>query len=315
VTRFVLRRLLQLPLVLLGISAIVFGSIAFLPGDPALTLLGPQATPERAEALRRELGLEAPLPLRYARWLSQVAQGDLGRSFSRERPVADVVVERAGATALLAGTAFVLATVLGLVAGTLAAGAVGRWPDRVLTLGAVAGLATPPYWLAVLAILAFAVGLGWLPVSGMRSTLGEGGAADVARHLVLPACTLATVAAAVIARVTRTSVLEASGQEFVRVARAKGLSERRVLWAHGFRAGVVGVVPVVGLQAGYVLGGAVYVETVFQWPGLGRMLVEAIAARDLLLMQGGTLVLASAYVLVNLAADVTQALLDRRIAP
>jgi peptide/nickel transport system permease protein len=315
VSRLLLRRLLHLPLVLLGISVVVFGLMALLPGDPALALLGPYATPERAAALREELGLERPLPVRYATWLGRVARGDLGRSVSLERPVADEVVERGAATALLAGAALLLAVAGGLGAGVLAARKRGQLADRLLVIGAVAGLATPPFWLAMLAVLALAVTLPLFPVSGMVSTVGGGGTLDVLRHLVLPAVVLSVVAGSVIARVTRTAMLEAERQEFVRVARARGLREGRIFRAHVLPLALVQVVPVIGLQAGYVIGGAIYVETVFQWPGLGRMLVEAVEARDLVLVQGGALVMATAYVLVNLAADLIQAALDPRIRP
>lgn len=313
-TRFVLRRLLQLPFVLLAMSVIVFGLMALLPGDPALAILGPYATPERAEELRRELGLEDPLPVRYVRWLGRVVQGDLGQSTSLERPVLDEVRERAAATAMLAGTALGLCVVGGLTAGVLAARFRGRWPDRLLTLGAVAGLSTPPFWLAMLAVMLFAVWLEWAPASGMIDVVGGGGAFDVLQHLALPALVLSVVAASIVARVTRTTVLEVEREAFLVVARAKGISERRLVLDHSLRNALVEVVPVIGLQAGYVIGGAVYVETVFQWPGLGRMLVDAVLARDVLLVQGGALVMAGAYVLVNLAADLVQALLDRRIA-
>lgn len=313
-TRFVLRRLLQLPFVLLAMSVIVFGLMALLPGDPALAILGPYATPERAEELRRELGLEDPLPVRYVHWLGRVVQGDLGRSTSLERPVLAEVRERAAATAMLAGTALGLCVVGGLTAGVLAARFRGRWPDRLLTLGAVAGLSTPPFWLAMLAVLLFAVWLEWAPASGMIDVVGGGGTLDVLQHLALPALVLSVVAASIVARVTRTTVLEVEREEFLVVARAKGISERRLVLAHSLRNALVEVVPVIGLQAGYVIGGAVYVETVFQWPGLGRMLVDAVLARDVLLVQGGALVMAGAYVIVNLGADLVQALLDRRIA-
>jgi peptide/nickel transport system permease protein len=313
VIRLVLRRLLQLPLVLVGISAVIFGVMALLPGDPALAILGPHATPERMDRLREELGLDQPLPARYATWVSHVVRGDLGHSVSLERPVAAEVAERGRATALLAAAALALCVALGLPAGAWAAWRQGRWPDRAVTVTAVVGLSTPPFWLAMLVMLLFAVWLGWLPVSGMTATVGGGGALDVARHLVLPAATLSAVAAAVVARVSRTAMLEVRRREFLRVVRAKGVRECRVVSAHALPSALVQIVPVIGLQAGYVIGGAVYVETVFQWPGLGRMLVEAVQSRDVVLVQGGALVMATAYVLVNLGADLVQAWLDPRL--
>lgn len=313
--RLALRRLLQLPLVLAGISAVIFGVMALLPGDPALAILGPHATPERMERLRQELDLDRPLPARYATWVARVARGDLGHSVSLERPVAAEVAERGRATALLAAAALLLCVALGLPAGAWAAWRQGRWPDRAVTVVAVTGLSTPPFWLAMLVMLLFAVWLGWFPVSGMTATVGGGGPLDVLHHLVLPAATLSAVAAAVVARVSRTAMLEVRRREFLRVVRAKGVRERRVVSAHALPSALVQIVPVIGLQAGYVIGGAVYVETIFQWPGLGRMLVEAVQARDVVLVQGGALVMATAYVLVNLGADLVQAWLDPRLRP
>jgi peptide/nickel transport system permease protein len=187
------------------------------------------------------------------------------------------------------------------------------WQDHVLTLLVLVGLSTPAFWLALLLVLGFGVWLGWAPVSGMYSVWGGGGPADLVAHLLLPAFSLAAVATAVIARVTRTQMLEVLRQDYVRLARARGLPERRVVYRHAFRNALVAVVPVIGLETGFLIGGAVYVESVFQWPGLGRTLVAAIAARDLLLVQGAVLVLATGYVLVNLLADLAQYAMDPRI--
>jgi peptide/nickel transport system permease protein len=313
VTAYVLRRLLQLVPVLFGISLVVFLIMALLPGDPALAILGPYATPESLASLRRELGLDQPLWRRFLLWLGDLVQGDLGRSVSLERPVADEIAERLGPTLLLAATALALSVVLGLAAGAIAAAHRREWPDHALTLAVLLGISTPQFWLALLLVLLFGVWLQWLPVSGMLSVYGGGGALDLLRHLVLPATSLAVVVTGVLARLSRAAMLEELSQDYVRMARARGLSERRVVYRHAFRNMLGRMVPVIGLQAGFLLGGAVYVETVFQWPGIGRMLVEAIATRDLLLVQGGVLAMASAYVLVNLLADLLQHLLDPRI--
>jgi len=187
------------------------------------------------------------------------------------------------------------------------------WTDRVVTVLVLVGISVPSFWLGLLLIVLFAVNLQWLPASGMFAVYGGGGALDLARHLVLPALTLAVVAAGVIGRLTRTAILEVLRQDYIRTARAKGLAERRVVYRHAFRAALVSVLPVIGIQAGFVLGGAVYIETVFQWPGIGSMLVKAISTRDLLLVQGGVLIVAAAYVLFNLAADVVQTILDPRL--
>jgi peptide/nickel transport system permease protein len=287
--------------------------MATLPGDPALAILGPYATPESLATLRRELGLHQPLWQRFFIWLGHVVQGDFGRSVSLQRPVIDEIAERIGPTLLLAAAALALSVALGLATGLIAAAHERKWQDRVFTLVVLVGISTPQFWLGLLLILVFGVWLGWLPVSGMFAAYGGGGLADLLQHLVLPAASLAVVVAGVLARLTRTVMLEELSQDYVRMARAKGLSARAVLYRHAFRNALPQLVPVIGLQAGFVLGGAVYIETVFQWPGLGRMLVDAISTRDLLLVQGGVLVMASAYVLVNLVADVAQHWLDPRI--
>ncbi len=312
-TGYILRRLLQLIPVLLGISLVVFLIMAWLPGDPALAILGPYATPESLASLRRELGLDLPVWQRFFIWLGNVLEGDLGRSVTLQRPVVDEIRERIGPTMLLAATALALSVVLGLAAGMIAAAHRGRWQDRLLTLLVLVGISTPQFWLALLLIMVFAVGLGWLPVSGMFSVYAGGGVVDVLRHLILPAISLAVVVTGVVARLSRTVMLEELSQDYVRMARARGLTERRVLYRHAFFNMLGKMMPVIGLQTGFLLGGAVYIETVFQWPGIGRMLVEAISTRDLLLVQGGVLVMAVAYVLVNLLADLLQHLLDPRI--
>ncbi len=310
---YILRRLLQLVPVLFGISLVVFLIMALLPGDPALAILGPYATPESLASLRRELGLDQPLWQRFFIWLGNVLEGDLGRSISLQRPVIDEIAERLGPTLILAVTALALSLTLGLAAGLIAAAHQGQWQDRLLTLVVLLGISTPQFWLGLLLILVFAVWLGWLPVSGMFAVYGGGDLLDLLQHLVLPALSLAVVVAGVIARLTRGMMIEELSQDYVRMARAKGLPERAVLYRHAFLNTLCRMVPVIGLQTGFLLGGAVYIETVFQWPGMGRMLVDAISTRDLLLVQGGVLVLASAYVVVNLLADVLQHWLDPRI--
>ncbi len=310
---YILRRLLQLIPVLFGISLVVFLIMALLPGDPALAILGPYATPESLASLRNELGLEEPLWRRFFIWLGNVLQGDLGRSVALQRPVVEEIGERIGPTLLLAAAALALSVVLGLGAGVVAAAHRRRWQDQVLTFLVLLGISVPQFWLALLLILVFAVWLHWLPVSGMFSVYAGGGLIDLLQHLLLPAISLAVVATGVLARLSRGAMLEELSQDYVRMARAKGLTERQVLYKHAFLNMLGRMVPVIGLQAGFLLGGAVYIETVFQWPGMGRMLVDAISSRDLLLVQGGVLVLASAYVLVNLLADVLQHALDPRI--
>lgn len=310
---YILKRLILTLPVLLGISIIVFFIMALIPGDPALAILGSYATPENVAKLRMEFGLDKPLLQQYLIWLMNLLHGDFGRSYSLNRPVLDEVLERLGPTLLLAGTSLLLCTVLGLITGIISAVKQYGWQDKLLTLLVLVGISTPSFWLGLILVLIFAVQLHWFPASGMFAIYGGGDLADMLHHLILPAITLAVVATGVIARLTRSNMLEVLRQDYVRTARAKGLSERKVIYKHAFKNALVNIIPVIGIQAGFVLGGAVYIETVFQWPGIGRMLVTAITTRDILLVQGGVLLVAACYVLFNLLADVLQRLLDPRL--
>lgn len=310
---YIAKRLLAAIPVLFGLTVIVFLIMALIPGDPATAILGSYATPENVEKLNRDLGLDKPLFQQYFIWLSNLFQGDLGRSYTLNRPVLDEVLERFSATLILAGTALLLCSILGLIAGVVSAVRQFSWVDKTITLVVLIGISIPSFWLGLLLILVFAVNLRWFPASGMYAIYGGGGPLDLLHHLFLPALTLAVVATGVIARLTRTAMLEVLRQDYIRTARSKGVTENRVIYRHAFKAALVTVIPVIGIQAGFVLGGAVYIETVFQWPGIGSMLVKAISTRDLLLVQGGVLVVASAYVLFNLAADVLQTVLDPRL--
>jgi peptide/nickel transport system permease protein len=299
--------------VLFGVSVIVFLVISLIPGYPARAILGTFATPANVAEVTKQLGLDKPLPVQYVIWIDNLLHGDLGRSYILHKPVVDEIMARLFPTLLLAGAALVLASVFGILLGILAAVGQNGVSDRLITVVALLGISTPSFWLGMLFIFWFGVRLAWLPVGGMTAMFGGGGVGDILAHLILPATTLAAVAGAVLVRLTRGAMLEVLRQDYVRTARAKGLSERRVIYGHAFRNALVGIIPVIGLQAGFVLGGAVYIETVFQWPGLGRMLVSAISTRDILLVQGGVLVVASGYVLINLLTDLAQAVLDPRI--
>ncbi len=310
---YVVRRLLLTVPVLFGISVIVFLVISLIPGDPATAILGSYATPENVERLNRELGLDRPLPVQYVHWLSGIVQGDFGRSYSLNRPVLDEVLERFVPTLILAGAALALCTAFGIGAGILSAVKQYGWQDKLVTLLVLIGISTPSFFLGIVLILWFSVQLRWFPTGGMYSLFGDGGVLDLLHHLTLPAFALAVVATGVVARLTRSNMLEVLRQDYVRTARALGLREGRVIYGHAFRNALVNILPVIGIQAGFVLGGAVYIESVFQWPGIGRMLVTAISTRDILLVQGGVLVVAACYVLINLVTDVLQALLDPRV--
>lgn len=310
---YILKRLIAVVPVLFGLSVIVFLVMALIPGDTATAILGAYATPENVERINRDLGLDKPLVQQYLIWMGNVLHGDFGRSFALNRPVLDEVLERFQATLVLAGVSLLLCSVIGLLAGVVSAVRQFGWADRIITFFVLAGISMPSFWLGLLLIYLFAVHWRVLPASGMYAVYGGGDLRDLILHLLLPATTLAVVAAGVIARLTRGAMLEVLRQDFVRTARAKGLPERRVVYGHAFRVALVSVIPVIGIQAGFVLGGAVYIETVFQWPGIGAMLVKAISTRDILLVQGGVLVVAASYVLFNLAADVLQSMLDPRI--
>ena len=310
---YALRRLLLTVPVLLGITVIVFLVISLIPGDPATALLGSFATPENVERINRELGLDKPLPVQYVAWLTGVLEGNLGRSYSLNRPVLDEVMERFGPTLVLAGAALLLCTIFGLLAGVVSAVRQYGWADKLITLTVLVGISTPSFFLGIMLILWFSVGLGWFPTGGMYALFGDGSIAELLWHLTLPALTLAVVATGVVARLTRSNMLEVLRQDYVRTARAKGLREGRVIYRHAFMNALVNIVPIIGIQAGFVLGGAVYIETVFQWPGIGRMLVTAISTRDILLVQGGVLVVAASFVLINLATDLIQVALDPRL--
>lgn len=310
---YITKRLLAAIPVLLGLTVIVFVIMALIPGDPATAILGSYATPENVERLNSQLGLDKPLWQQYFIWLGNLLQGDFGRSYTLNRPVLDEVLERFSATLILAGTALVLCSLLGLVAGIVSAVRQYGWADKIITLVVLIGISMPSFWLGLILILIFAVELNWFPASGMFAIYGGGDLPDLLWHLFLPAVTLAAVATGVISRLTRTAMLEVLRQDYIRTARAKGLPENTVIYKHAFKAALVSIIPVIGIQAGFVLGGAVYIETVFQWPGIGSMLVKAISTRDLLLVQGGVLVVATAYVLFNLAADVVQTVVDPRL--
>ncbi|MEN3793357.1 ABC transporter permease [Fulvimarina sp. MAC3] len=307
------KRLLAAIPVLFGLSIIVFLMIALIPGDPATAILGSYATPENVRELNADLGLDKSLPQQYFTWLSGVLQGDFGRSYALNRPVIDEVLERFQATLILAGASLFLASLFGLLAGIVSAVRQFGFADKAITIAVLIGISVPSFWLGLILILFFAVKIRLFPASGMEAVYGGGGPLDILHHLVLPSVTLAVVATGVIARLTRTAMLEVLRQDYIRTARAKGLSERRVIYVHAFKVALVSVIPVIGIQAGFVLGGAVYIETVFQWPGIGAMLVNAISQRDILLVQGGVLVVAASYVLFNLLADILQVALDPRL--
>src|SRR4051812_5861638 len=307
------RRLLWMVPILLGISVIVFSMMHLAPGDPAEAILGPRGTEELLRQARRELGLDQPLYVQYGHWVLNALHGDLGKSYRLNRPVAPEVLDRFRNSALLAGVAFVIAVVLGTLAGCVSAVRRGGLLDNALMAVTVTGISMPPFYLGMLLIILFSVKLDLLPTGGMYDVREDPTTALLLTHLILPTLTLAAVPIAVIARITRSSMLEVVGQDYIRTARAKGLRDRGVIGRHALRNALIPVVAVVGLQVGYLLSAAALVEVVFSWPGLGSLLVQSIVQRDLPLAQGAVLVIAVVYVVVNILTDLIQAWLDPRI--
>jgi peptide/nickel transport system permease protein len=303
--RPVAARLLALVPVVFGVTLLVFALNAVALGDPARAAMGQRADPETLARLRREYALDRPLPVQYAAWVARLARGDLGESFREQRPVRDVLVERLPATARLALAATLISIVLGVGLGALAAARAGSALDHVLMGVAVLGISTPVFWLGMMLALVFAVTLEWLPVSGY----GDGGL----RHLVLPALTLGALHTGTVARMTRSSLLEVVRQDFMATARAKGLPESVVLAKHALRNALIPVVTVVGIGLADLLVGAPLTETVFAWPGVGRLLVAAVGQRDLPVVMGAVLLFALVYVLGNLLVDLAYLVIDPRM--
>jgi peptide/nickel transport system permease protein len=303
VLTFVARRLLLAVPVLLGVVFVVMLTVELIPGDAVALMLGEHATPEALARLRDYLGLDKPLMVRYAAYVGHLARGDLGRSIQQNRPVVDELADAWPATLELTVAALVLAAAAGVAAGVVSA----VWPnslfDAAARVGSLFGLSMPVFWTGLVLIVIFALWLPWLPVGGTGS-LG---------HLVLPAVTLALPSVAMVARMTRSSVLEVLREDYVRTARAKGVAERLVVSKHALRNAAIPILTLLGLQAGQLMGGAVLTETVFAWPGIGRLMVTAIKTRDLLVVQGCVLVLAAGFVIVNLLTYLSYTLLDPRI--
>ncbi len=303
-SRYIGRRVLQLVPVLLGVSVLVFLMIHLVPGDPAQVMLQEYGSSEQVASLRHALGLDRPLPVQYATFVWRLLHADLGTSIRSGRSVAAEIAFRLPNTLRLTIASMAIASALGLLLGTLAAISHRRLLDHASMVIALAGISLPAFWFGLVLILIFSYYLRWLPPAG----------ADSLSSLVLPAATLGASAAAIIARLTRSSLLEVLRQEFVRTARAKGVGETRMLVRHALRNALIPVVSIAGLQFAGLLGGAVIVETVFGWPGIGRLAVDAIFNRDIPMIQGIVLVGAAIFVLVNLAVDVLYGFLDPRIS-
>jgi peptide/nickel transport system permease protein len=300
---FLLRRLLLTIPVLLGVATLVFSLIHLVPGDPVQTMLGESATPQEISQVRTQLGLDRPLYVQYWVFLKGVAKGDLGVSLRTNEPVSTAIADRMPATIELAIAAMCLAVVVAIPLGIIAAVGAGTIVDYAATTLALAGISIPNFWLGPLLAIVFAVTLGWLPVSGSGTPA----------HLILPAITLGAPLGAVLARMTRASVIEELRELYVLAARARGVSRARAVLRHAFRNSLIPIVTVLGLQMGAVLTGAVITETIFAWPGVGRLLIQSINFRDYPLVQGCILLIAVTYVAMNLLTDLAYGLLDPRI--
>ena len=301
-TSYLVRRVLQSLLVLLGVSFVVF-FILHLTGDPALILLPPDATAEEIQRFRRAMGFDDPMLVQYGRFLAGALRGDFGQSLRHGEPAFGLVVERMAATFELAGAALLFALALAIPAGIVSAVRRNTLLDYVSTVVALLGQSMPTFWLGIMLILVFSVWLNVLPSSG-RGTL---------EHLVLPAVTLGLFTTARITRLTRSGMLEVLGQDYIRTARAKGVSDPPVIWKHALKNAAIPIVTIVGIELGTLLGGSVITETIFAWPGVGRLSVQAIYNRDYPLVQAAVFTLATTFVLVNLAVDVVYTYLDPRI--
>jgi ABC-type dipeptide/oligopeptide/nickel transport system permease component len=329
--RYLLRRLALTIPILLGVSLLVFLMLHSAGGDPAQSILGARADPESIAKLRQDLGLDRPLLVQYVAFLSGAVRGDFGRSYRSNTPVTTEIAARFPATIELAIVAMAIAVVTGVVFGTLAAVRRHSLLDYVSSTVVLLGVSIPTFWLGLILIIIFGLWMRWLPISGrvdprlgadpslpfltLASVLHGNWAVakDALRHLILPALTLAAWPAAIVARMTRASLIESLGQDYVRTARGKGLPEQLIVVGHAARNALLPVLTVVGLEFGTLLGGAVVTETIFSWPGLGQLTVTAIGARDYQMVQGVVVLLGAVFVLLNLLVDVLYAVLDPRI--
>jgi peptide/nickel transport system permease protein len=311
--QYIIRRLLQIIPVLLIITLMVFALMLAIPGDPARALVGPGEAldEEQLEIIRKEFNLDKPVLVQYGIWLSKVLQGDLGRSSQYQRPVLDELRTRAWVTLQFGIAAWVLAVVIAVPAGIISAVYRGRALDYIATLISIGGVAIPNFWFGIMAILVFGVYLGWLPAQGYVNIFEH--PIEGLRHMILPVFALGITSCALIMRQTRSAMLEVLAQDYVRTARAKGMSEPVVIGVHALRNALLPVVTVFGLQTGRIFAGAVVIETVFGIPGMGNFMVLAIFARDFMVVQGGVLIMALAVLSANLFTDLLYAWLDPRI--
>jgi len=331
VGRFILHRFLSLIPTVLGISVLVFLMIQLIPGDPAEMMLGERASEQSLKELREELGLNRPLYVQYGLFLSRLVRGDLGRALKTNERITTEIAQRFPATIELAVAAMIIATTIGMLAGIISATRQYSIFDYASMVLSLIGVSMPIFWLGLVLMIVFSLNLGWLPLSGRLShdvsiasithiylidsmlTGNWTGFRDALWHLIMPAFTLSTIPMAIIARITRSSMLEVLRQDYIRTARAKGLSPLAVYIKHGLKNALIPVITVIGLQFGILMGGAILTETIFAWPGIGKWILDAVYARDFSAVQGGTMLVATTFVLINMIVDVLYACVNPRI--
>jgi len=311
IVRFLARRLAYSLIVLFGVLVVVFAMVHLVPGDPVRIALGTRYTPEAYDALRSASGLDRPIIGQFFGYVGSALTGDLGVSFRNGDPVATILVDRLPATASLAVAGIVIALLIALPAGIWSALHEGRISDGIVRVTSQFGVSVPDFWMGILLIALFSTTLGWLPTSGYRPLLGDPG--GWLQHLVLPGLTVGLVAAAILTRYIRSAVLEVAAMGYVRTARSKGLSPRVVTFRHTVRNALVPILTITGIQLATILGGVIVVEVVFAWPGLGRLVYNAVAARDYPVIQGAVLLIAVLFLLINLIVDLLYAVVDPRI--
>lgn len=310
--KFIARRLLSVLPILLGVSIVTFLLMKLIPGDIAQVLLGPYATEETLAALRAYLGLDLPIHLQYIRWLTAYVQGNLGLSIAYGLPVASILVQRVVNSLILTAAALAIAVAVGFGGGTLAATKRFSFVDRSSTMSALILAGTPTFWLGLMLMYVFSLKLGWLPVTGMHTIGKEGSVVDLLRHIPLPALAASANSLATIFRLARSAMLDTLGQGYILAARARGLPERSVVYKHGLRNILATVVNVSALQIGFIFGGALFAEVIFNWPGVGLLMYNSVVARDVPVIQATLLVIAVIFVLANFMSDLVQALIDPR---
>ncbi len=323
-SKYIIRRLLNLILILLGVSIIVFMLVYLAPGDPIRIMLGEDASPAEVERLREVYGLDRPVHIQYGMWLGNVLRGDLGTSIRQGRPVTTLILNRLGATFELGFASLIIAVLISIPLGVLAALKHSSWLDFTTMVVALIGISMPGFWLALMLLTHVALHVDFFPLfgrgasfaGGFSQLLNEGSFTefyDAFRYVLLPAFSLGTASAALLTRLTRSSMLDVLRLDYIRTARSKGLGERVVVFKHALRNALLPVVTVLGLQLGVMLGGAVITETVFAWPGIGRLIVNSISQRDFPIIQAGTLMLATGFTVINLLVDLSYAWLNPRI--